>query len=129
MRPRCARINAPNGAGNVTAEFGRSVLDFANTPGKGAGQMNMSSPGLLGVQTNMWEQGWGYLNTKPHGVIVPPTTDIDIAVSRCAGPGWWGKSWPRNDSSSGTPNGTDWEHLYTYGSWIKSRLEPDCDAL
>ncbi len=88
----------------------------------------MSSPGLLGVQVNMWEQGWGYLNTKPHGTVVPPTTYVDMAVARSAGPGWWGKTWPRNTSTAGV-NDTAFAHAYAYGSWIKSRLQPDCDAL
>ena len=45
----------------------------------------------------------------------------------CAG--WWGRSWPRNGSlGGGVPNGTAWQHAYTYGKYVMSRLEPDCDA-
>jgi len=126
-------INCPNGGGNVTAEFGRATVDFGDTPSEhtaAAGhRMNLSSPGLLGVQVNMWEQGWGYLTTKPHGTVDPPTTYVDMAVARSAGPGWWGKTWPRNtsSSSSGGVNATEFQHAYEYGSWIKSRLEPSCD--
>ena len=60
-------INCPNGGGNVSAEFGRDITDFGDTPGTGQKHLNHTSPGLLGVQTNMWEQGWGWQTTKPFG--------------------------------------------------------------
>lgn len=58
-------INCPNGGSNQTAEFGRDVVDFGDVPGTSKPSLNHSSPGMLGVQTNMWEKGWGWLTTKP----------------------------------------------------------------
>lgn len=57
-------------------------------------------------------------------------TYVDQAVSRSAGAGWWGGTWPRNGSGGGggAPNGMAWEEAYLYGRFVMSRLAPPCEA-
>eukprot|EP01047_Picozoa_sp_COSAG01_P026435 COSAG01_NODE_1704_length_9434_cov_159.120193_2_plen_683_part_00 len=124
-------INCPNGGGNISQEFERSVLDFGNSPDPSfrPHHLNMSSPGLHGVQVNMWERGWAHMHTEPARPATSGTaTYVDQALSRAAGAGWWGRSWPRNASATvGVPNGTSWEHAYQYGKYVMSRLQPQCE--
>ena len=91
--------------------------------------------GLLGVQTNMWEQGWGWQTRKPFAhqkEVLIGTSYVDIAISRSAGAGWWGYTWPRNVSaaSSSNPamNASAWGRSYALGAYIQSQLDPDCDS-
>jgi hypothetical protein len=47
---------------------------------------------------------------------------VDIAVSRTAGPGWWGKTWPRNVSDGGCSNpamnASAWARSYDIGACV-----------
>ena len=125
-------INCPNGmaadtnneaaSGNfiesLSQEFEHDVRNLG-TPGKGGVATNLSSSQLLGVQSNLWELGWG----KGSVEFVP------AAIARATA-GWWGGAWPRNSSAAlGGANATEnFLAAYFNAEKRRRRLTPLCWA-
>eukprot|EP00052_Salpingoeca_macrocollata_P033271 m.327371 g.327371 ORF g.327371 m.327371 type:complete len:647 (-) comp49279_c0_seq1:20-1960(-) len=115
-------INCPNGVGNLSSEFYHNIFDFAAPSAASSYATNRhSGPSpsikptsmMLGVQLNMWEEGWGY------GLV-----DYGAAAVGRAGAGWWGYTWPRN-TTAGT-NSSALQTAYASALRTHARLRPSC---
>lgn len=109
-------VNAPNGGGNSSQEFQRSLYDFGEPTAAPGSQTLPATDLVLGTQVNVWECGWQYAQARRPGG--QGESFLDEAVARASGPGWWAASYPRD--------ARDFLGNYSFADRNRLPLRPRC---